>query len=138
FRRVLFRSSVAALSTSPQVQREWGRKILSRKYDSANKPAMQKSAITLGMGMTEKQGGTDVRANTSTAERVGEGIYRLTGHKWFMSAPMSDAFVMLAKTNEGMGCFLLPRLLEDVSPTGPQFQLMYDHTVNNSVVISVG
>src|SRR5690606_24491160 len=58
-------ASVAALSVSPQVQREWGVKILSRKYDSANKPAMQKSAITIGMGMTEKQGGTDVRANTS-------------------------------------------------------------------------
>ncbi|WP_411035366.1 acyl-CoA dehydrogenase family protein [Shinella sp. BYT-45] len=125
-------ASVAALSASPQVQREWGRKILSRKYDSANKPAMQKSAVTLGMGMTEKQGGTDVRANTSTAERVGEGIYRLTGHKWFMSAPMSDGFVMLAQTREGIGCFLVPRLLEDGSTNGLRFQRLKDKIGNRS------
>ncbi|MDX3929033.1 MAG: acyl-CoA dehydrogenase family protein [Shinella sp.] len=125
-------ASVAALSASPQVQREWGRKVVSRKYDSANKPAMQKSAITLGMGMTEKQGGTDVRANISTAERVGEGIYRLTGHKWFMSAPMSDAFVMLAQTREGMGCFLVPRLLEDGSANGLRFQRLKDKIGNRS------
>ncbi|MGO7258833.1 acyl-CoA dehydrogenase family protein, partial [Rhizobium brockwellii] len=93
----------------------WAPKILSRKYDSSNKPAMQKSAVTIGMGMTEKQGGTDVRANRSAAEKVSEGIYRLSGHKWFMSAPMSDAFIMLAQTKEGMGCFLVPRLMEDGS-----------------------
>nr|WP_298105463.1 acyl-CoA dehydrogenase family protein [uncultured Shinella sp.] len=125
-------ASVAALSASPQVQREWGRKILSRKYDSANKPAMQKSAITIGMGMTEKQGGTDVRANTSSAERVGEGIYRLTGHKWFMSAPMSDGFVMLAQTREGVGCFLVPRLLEDGASNGLRFQRLKDKIGNRS------
>ncbi len=125
-------ASVAALSASPQVQREWGRKVLSRKYDSSNKPAMQKSAITLGMGMTEKQGGTDVRANTSTAERVGEGIYRLSGHKWFMSAPMSDGFVMLAQTREGVGCFLVPRLLEDGSSNGLRFQRLKDKIGNRS------
>ena len=125
-------ASVAALSASPQVQREWGRKILSRKYDSANKPAMQKSAITIGMGMTEKQGGTDVRANTSSAERVGEGIYRLKGHKWFMSAPMSDGFVMLAQTREGVGCFLVPRLLEDGASNGLRFQRLKDKIGNRS------
>ncbi|MCR6498561.1 acyl-CoA dehydrogenase family protein [Shinella sp. CPCC 101442] len=125
-------ASVAALSASPQVQREWGRKILSRKYDSTNKPAMQKSAITIGMGMTEKQGGTDVRANTSSAERVGEGIYRLTGHKWFMSAPMSDGFVMLAQTREGIGCFLVPRLLEDGAGNGLRFQRLKDKIGNRS------
>ncbi|QRM55043.1 acyl-CoA dehydrogenase family protein [Sinorhizobium sp. BG8] len=125
-------ASVAALSASPAVQREWGRRVLSRKYDSANKPATQKSAVTIGMGMTEKQGGTDVRANTSTAERVGEGIYRLSGHKWFMSAPMSDAFVMLAKTREGMGCFLVPRLLEDGSPNGLRLQRLKDKVGNRS------
>ncbi|MCQ4632408.1 acyl-CoA dehydrogenase family protein [Shinella sp. CPCC 100929] len=125
-------ASVAALSTSPQVQREWGRKILSRKYDSTNKPAMQKTAVTIGMGMTEKQGGTDVRANTSTAERLGEGIYRLTGHKWFMSAPMSDGFVMLAQTREGVGCFLVPRLLEDGSTNGLRFQRLKNKIGNRS------
>ena len=108
-------ASVAAMMSAPAVQKDWAPKILSRKYDSTNKPAMQKSAVTIGMGMTEKQGGTDVRANTTSAERVGEGIYRLSGHKWFLSAPMSDAFIMLAQTGDGLGCFLVPRLLEDGS-----------------------
>lgn len=125
-------ASVAAISASPVVQREWGSRILSRKYDSTNRPAMQKTAVTIGMGMTEKQGGTDVRANTTTAERVGEGIYRLKGHKWFMSAPMSDAFIMLAQTRDGMGCFLVPRLLEDGSANGLRFQRLKDKIGNRS------
>lgn len=125
-------ASVAALMASPHVQKEWVPKILSRKYDSSNKPAMQKTAVTLGMGMTEKQGGTDVRANTSRGERVGEGVYRLSGHKWFMSAPMSDGFVMLAQTKEGMGCFLVPRLLEDGSANGLEFQRLKDKIGNRS------
>ncbi len=125
-------ASVAALVASPHVQKEWAPKILSRKYDSSNKPAMQKTAVTIGMGMTEKQGGTDVRANTSRGERVGEGIYRLSGHKWFMSAPMSDAFVMLAQTKDGMGCFLVPRLLEDGSANGLEFQRLKDKIGNRS------
>jgi len=125
-------ASVAALSATPPVHREWAPKILSRKYDSSNKPAMQKTAITLGMGMTEKQGGTDVRANTTTGTRVGDGIYRLAGHKWFMSAPMSDGFIMLAQTPEGMGCFLVPRLLEDGSANGLEFQRLKDKIGNRS------
>lgn len=125
-------ASVAALVASPHVQKEWAPKILSRKYDSSNKPAMQKTAVTIGMGMTEKQGGTDVRANTTAGERVGEGIYRLSGHKWFMSAPMSDAFVMLAQTKDGMGCFLVPRLLEDGSANGLEFQRLKDKIGNRS------
>ena len=125
-------ASVAALVASPAVQKEWTPRILSRKYDSSNKPPMQKSAVTIGMGMTEKQGGTDVRANTTTGERVGEGIYRLAGHKWFMSAPMSDAFVMLAQTKDGMGCFLVPRLLEDGSANGLEFQRLKDKLGNRS------
>ncbi|WP_097138847.1 acyl-CoA dehydrogenase family protein [Rhizobium subbaraonis] len=125
-------ASVAAISASPVVQREWAGRILSRKYDSTNRPAMQKSAVTIGMGMTEKQGGTDVRANTTTAERVGEGIYRLSGHKWFMSAPMSDAFVMLAQTRDGVGCFLVPRLLEDGTANGLRFQRLKEKIGNRS------
>ncbi|NVP54566.1 acyl-CoA dehydrogenase family protein [Mycoplana rhizolycopersici] len=125
-------ASVAAISASPVVQREWAGRILSRKYDSTNRPAMQKAAVTIGMGMTEKQGGTDVRANTTTAERVGEGIYRLSGHKWFMSAPMSDAFVMLAQTRDGVGCFLVPRLLEDGTANGLRFQRLKDKIGNRS------
>ncbi len=125
-------ASVAALVASPRVQKEWAPRILSRKYDSSNRPASQKTAVTIGMGMTEKQGGTDVRANRTTAERVGEGVYRLAGHKWFMSAPMSDAFVMLAKTREGIGCFLVPRLLDDGSANGLQFQRLKDKIGNRS------
>ncbi|KPF43162.1 acyl-CoA dehydrogenase family protein [Rhizobium sp. G187] len=125
-------ASVAALVASPAVQKEWTPKILARKYDSSNRPPMQKSAVTIGMGMTEKQGGTDVRANVTQGERVGEGIYRLSGHKWFLSAPMSDAFVMLAQTKDGMGCFLVPRLLEDGSANGLEFQRLKDKLGNRS------
>lgn len=125
-------ASVAAIMTSPRVQKEWMPKILSRKYDSSQKPALQKTAVTVGMGMTEKQGGTDVRANRTTAERVGEGIYRLSGHKWFLSAPMSDGFVMLAQMGDGMGCFLVPRYLEDGSKNGLHFQRLKDKLGNRS------
>ncbi|MCD7108789.1 acyl-CoA dehydrogenase family protein [Rhizobium sp. DKSPLA3] len=125
-------ASLAAMAATPMVQKEWAPKVLSRKYDASNRPFLQKSAVTIGMGMTEKQGGTDVRANVSTAERVGEGIYRLSGHKWFMSAPMSDAFVMLAQTREGLGCFLVPRLLEDGSANGLRFQRLKDKLGNRS------
>lgn len=125
-------ASVAAISANGAVQREWAPKILSRKYDLSNRPPMKKTAVTLGMGMTEKQGGTDVRANTSAAEKMGKGIYRLSGHKWFMSAPMSDGFVMLAQTGEGLGCFLVPRLLEDGVANGLHFQRLKDKLGNRS------
>ncbi|HET7411923.1 MAG TPA: acyl-CoA dehydrogenase family protein, partial [Pararhizobium sp.] len=125
-------AAVAAIAATPRVAKEWGPRILTRKYDSSRKPAMRKQGVTIGMGMTEKQGGTDVRANTSRAEPVGEGIYRLTGHKWFLSAPMSDAFVMLAQTNAGMGCFLVPRILEDGAANGLEFQRLKDKIGNRS------
>ncbi len=125
-------AAVAAIAVAPRVAKDWAPRILSRKYDSSHRPAMRKSGVTIGMGMTEKQGGTDVRANTSRAERVGEGIYRLTGHKWFMSAPMSDAFVMLAHTDEGMGCFLVPRVLEDGTANGLELKRLKDKLGNRS------
>ncbi len=125
-------ASVAALMATPAIQKDWAAKIVSRKYDSANKPALQKASVTIGLGMTEKQGGTDVYAGTTSAERVGEGIYRLSGQKWFLSAPMSDAFVMLARTREGMGCFLVPRLLEDGSANGLRYQRLKDKIGNRS------
>jgi putative acyl-CoA dehydrogenase len=125
-------ASIAAIMAAPRIERDWAPKILSRKYDGSQKPFMKKTGLTIGMGMTEKQGGTDVRANRSSAERVGEGIYRLSGHKWFMSAPMSDGFVMLAQTPEGIGCFLVPRLLEDGSPNGLEFQRLKDKLGNRS------
>ncbi|MGO4840623.1 acyl-CoA dehydrogenase family protein, partial [Rhizobiaceae sp. 2RAB30] len=106
-------ASLAALMASPKLFREWAPRVTTRKYDQSQKPPVEKTGLTLGMGMTEKQGGTDVRANTTRAERAGGGFYRLTGHKWFMSAPMSDAFLMLAQASEGLSCFLVPRLLGD-------------------------
>ena len=99
-------ASLAALMASPKLFREWAPRVTTRKYDQSQKPPVEKAGLTLGMGMTEKQGGTDVRANTTKAERAGGGFYRLTGHKWFMSAPMSDAFLVLAQAQRG--AVLLP------------------------------
>ncbi|KGF69365.1 acyl-CoA dehydrogenase, partial [Hoeflea sp. BAL378] len=129
-------ASIAAIMASPRIEKAWAPQIVSRRYDSSHRPAMQKSGVTIGMGMTEKQGGTDVRANQSRAVRAGEGVYRLSGHKWFMSAPMSDAFVMLAQTGqEGDGdlsCFLVPRILEDGSLNGLRLQRLKDKLGNRS------
>jgi putative acyl-CoA dehydrogenase len=103
-------SGFAALQCEPDLVREWGPKVLSETYDPRFAPAQEKKGVLLGMGMTEKQGGSDVRANTSRAERLGNSReYRITGHKWFCSAPMCDAFLVLAQAEKGLSCFLLPR-----------------------------
>ena len=104
----------------PVLQREpglalWASKASVPRYDPRDVPMSDKPGITLGMGMTEKQGGTDVRANTTTATPVGDGGYTLRGHKWFFSAPMSDAFLVLAQAAEGLTCFLMPRWCLDGS-----------------------
>jgi putative acyl-CoA dehydrogenase len=125
-------ASLAALMANTKLFREWAPRITSRKYDQSQKPPVQKSGLTLGMGMTEKQGGTDVRANTTRAERAGGGFYRITGHKWFMSAPMSDAFLVLAVAGEGLTCFLVPRILGDGSGNGFRFQRLKDKLGNRS------
>ncbi len=125
-------ASLAAMMANPKLFREWAPRVTTRKYDQTQKPPVQKTGLTLGMGMTEKQGGTDVRANTTRAERAGNGFYRLTGHKWFMSAPMSDAFLMLAQTGEGLSCFLVPRILGDGSNNGLHFQRLKDKLGNRS------
>ena len=104
---------VPALRLQPDIADVWLPKILSRQYDPRNLPIDQKTGATIGMAMTEKQGGTDVRANTTRAYPVGIGgpgqAYELVGHKWFCSAPMCDAFLTLAYTDKGLCCFLLPR-----------------------------
>lgn len=104
---------VPALKLQPDLAEKWLPKILSRQYDPRNLPIEQKTGATIGMAMTEKQGGTDVRANTTRAFAVGLGgsgqAYELVGHKWFCSAPMCDAFLTLAQTDKGLTCFLLPR-----------------------------
>ncbi|MDP3845278.1 MAG: acyl-CoA dehydrogenase family protein [Pseudomonas sp.] len=106
-------ASVPALKLQPELAEIWLPKILSGQYDPRNLPMEQKTGVTIGMAMTEKQGGTDVRANTTKAHPVGAGgpgqAYELVGHKWFCSAPMCDAFLTLAYTDKGLTCFLLPR-----------------------------
>lgn len=103
-------SAVAALRADPEVAAEWEPRILSSSYDPRFLPATEKSGVLVGMGMTEKQGGSDVRANTTRAERIGDSReYLITGHKWFCSAPMCDAFLILAQEPKGLSCFLLPR-----------------------------
>jgi putative acyl-CoA dehydrogenase len=106
-------SVLPALRADPSLHAEWKRRILTRDYDPSFGPAPDKSGVLLGMGMTEKQGGSDVRANTTLAEPVGGGEYALTGHKWFTSAPMCDAFLVLAQAPGGLSCFLMPRFLPD-------------------------
>lgn len=125
-------ASLAALLSNPRLFRDWAPRVSTRKYDQSQKPPVEKQGLTLGMGMTEKQGGTDVRANTTRAERAGGSLYRLTGHKWFMSAPMSDGFLMLAQTSQGLSCFLVPRILGDGSNNGLRFQRLKDKLGNRS------
>ncbi len=125
-------ASLAALMAGPQLFRDWAPRVLTRKYDQSQKPMAQKAGLTFGMGMTEKQGGTDVRANTSRAVGAGNRFHSLSGHKWFMSAPMSDAFLMLAQADAGLSCFLVPRLREDGSHNGLEFQRLKDKLGNRS------
>ncbi|MGM3386356.1 acyl-CoA dehydrogenase family protein [Stutzerimonas stutzeri] len=112
-------ASVPALRQQPGIADLWLPKILSLEYDPRNLPMEQKAGVTIGMAMTEKQGGTDVRANTTRAYAVGATgpgqAYELVGHKWFCSAPMCDAFLTLAQTERGLTCFLLPRHRPDGS-----------------------
>ncbi len=108
-------SGIAALQAEPDLLRQWQQKILSPTYDPSFAPAVEKNGLLLGMGMTEKQGGSDARANITRAERIGSSReYLITGHKWFCSAPMCDAFLVLAQAEKGLSCFFLPRW----TPTG--------------------
>ena len=108
---------VPALMRQPDVAEVWAPRVLQGAYDGRLLPAEQKKGVTFGMAMTEKQGGSDVRANSTTARAIDGGgpgqPYLLTGHKWFCSAPMSDAFLTLAHTERGLTCFLVPRFLPD-------------------------
>lgn len=107
-------AATPALRRQPDLAAEWIPRITHGEYDPRHIPAAEKTACTMGMAMTEKQGGSDVRANTTRAEPSGEpGDYLLTGHKWFCSAPMSDAFLTLAQAPGGLSCFLVPRILPD-------------------------
>jgi putative acyl-CoA dehydrogenase len=120
---------VPALRHEPAVARAWEPMIYSTAYDPANRPVTDKTGVTCGMALTEKQGGSDVRANTTRAVPIGdgtEGTYLLTGHKWFCSAPMSDAFLMLAQAPGGISCFLVPRWKPDGTRNPIRIQRLKD------------
>jgi putative acyl-CoA dehydrogenase len=110
-------ASLAALAHQPEIAQTWQPRILASRYDPSSQPAWLKTGATIGMAMTEKQGGSDLRANTTRAAPLtatGPGqAYALVGHKWFCSAPMSDAFLTLAQTEKGLTCFLVPRWRPD-------------------------
>ncbi len=108
-------AAVPALRHEPEVAKEWVPRITAGAYDKRFIPASEKKAATLGMAMTEKQGGSDIRANTTVATPIGGNEYELLGHKWFCSAPMCDAFLTLARTEAGITCFLVPRWRPDGS-----------------------
>ncbi len=117
---------VPALRHQPDVAQAWEPLIYSTAYDPANRPVAEKAGATCGMALTEKQGGSDVRANTTRAEPAGGGDYALTGHKWFCSAPMSDAFLMLAQAPGGLSCFLTPRWRADGTRNPIRIQRLKD------------
>jgi len=139
-------AAVPVLRQQPDVGQPWIKKILNREYDPRFIPWFEKKSLTIGMGMTEKQGGTDVRSNTSRAELVGardgtgdgtgqgtgNGAYLITGHKWFMSAPMCDGFLILAQAKGGLSCFLVPRHRPDGSVNAIHFQRLKNKLGNRS------
>jgi putative acyl-CoA dehydrogenase len=128
---------VPALRHQSDLAETWLPRVISNTYDPRFIPAAQKTGVTIGMGMTEKQGGSDVRSNSTKAFRVadsgatrtdaiGGGLYELIGHKWFFSAPMSDAFLVLAQTDGGISCFLLPRFDESGARNAIRIQRLKD------------
>ena len=125
------RAALAALAAEPALLAKIAPKVVTRSYDAAFRPWWEKSGMTLGMGMTEKQGGTDVRANTTTATAVADG-YSIIGHKWFFSAPMCDAFLVLAQAPAGLTCFLMPRFRPDGSVNALRLQRLKDKLGNRS------
>ena len=110
-------AAIPSIRKQPELAKLWEDRILHNSYDSRNIPDSQKASVTIGMAMTEKQGGSDVRANTTRAFPVDAGgpgqAYELVGHKWFVSAPMCDAFLVLAQAPGGLSCFLMPRWRPD-------------------------
>ena len=128
--------SVPALRRQPEIAAEWLPRIFSRVYDKSFRPSAEKTGALVGMAMTEKQGGSDLRANLTTALPEASGgpgaAYRLTGHKWFMSAPMCDAFLVLAQAPGGLSCFLMPRWTADGEMNAIRIQRLKDKLGNKS------
>ncbi|WP_406185553.1 acyl-CoA dehydrogenase family protein [Streptomyces sp. NBC_01006] len=130
-------AAVPALRTDPELAAEWEPRLTSHAYEEGLRPAGQKAGVLFGMGMTEKQGGSDVRANTTVAKPLdAAGEYLLTGHKWFCSAPMSDGFLVLAQASssgtDGLTCFLVPRALPDGTRNVFAIQRLKDKLGNRS------
>ena len=129
-------SAIPALRKQPELAEEWEARFLSLDYDERSLPAERKSGALCGMAMTEKQGGSDVRANTTTATPLNGGgpgaEYELVGHKWFCSAPMCDAFLVLAQTESGISCFLMPRWTPDGERNAFHIQRLKDKLGNRS------
>jgi putative acyl-CoA dehydrogenase len=124
--------AVPALRADPAIAEAWLPKLLSRAYDPRFRLVGEKTGALIGMGMTEKQGGSDVRSNATRAEPLGDGSYRLVGHKWFFSAPMCDAFLVLAQAPGGLTCFFLPRWTPDGQVNALRLQRLKDKVGNRS------
>ncbi|MFL4489875.1 acyl-CoA dehydrogenase family protein [Streptomyces sp. VTCC 41912] len=125
-------AAVPALRAAPELAAQYEPLLAARTYDFGLRAPLTKHGLIAGMSMTEKQGGSDVRANTTRAVPAGDGSYRLTGHKWFTSAPMSDVFLALAQTDEGLSCFLVPRVLPDGTRNGMRLMRLKDKLGNRS------
>ena len=119
-------AAIPALRHAPALAEKWLPKLLSAEYDPRSLPMEQKRGCTIGMGMTEKQGGSDLRRNTTKALRQKDGSYEIIGHKWFFSAPMCDAHLVLAQTEGGLSCFLVPRFLPDDTRNAVRIQRLKD------------
>lgn len=129
-------AAVPALRAHSNVAGPWLDRLIGGTYDAPLCPIAEKAGITLGMAMTEKQGGSDVRANTTRAEATEDGSYRLTGHKWFCSAPMSDGFLTLAQAKNGLSCFLVPRICPDGTRNAIHIMRLKDKLGNKSNALS--
>jgi putative acyl-CoA dehydrogenase len=123
---------VPALRHAPDLAAQYEPLLAAATYDPGRRPPAAKRGLTAGMSMTEKQGGSDVRANTTTATAAGDGTYRITGHKWFTSAPMGDLFMVLAQTPSGPACFLLPAVRPDGTRNAMHLQRLKDKLGNRS------
>ena len=124
--------AVPAIRRDAKLAKEWLPKIYDRRYDKRSAPMPEKTSVLIGMGMTEKQGGSDVRANTTRAEPDGAGGFIITGHKWFFSAPQCDAHLVLAQAPGGLSCFFVPRFKPDGSRNAIRVQRLKDKVGNKS------
>ncbi|MGO4756471.1 acyl-CoA dehydrogenase family protein, partial [Streptomyces sp. 2MCAF27] len=125
-------AAVPALRAEPELAAAYEPLLAARGYDFGLRPPLGKRGLIAGMSMTEKQGGSDVRANTTRALPQADGSYLLTGHKWFTSAPMSDVFLTLAQADEGLTCFLVPRVLPDGTLNAMRLQRLKNKLGNRS------